>query len=135
MSDFFTTVQEPKKFRRHMLESSKELLQILREYQKRQDLRERKRKKMEELHYQFDELRDLMNELDEYLPEESLNRLEDLAPEEEPEPEDTEDEHEDHDEPDEREADESEESDESEETPEDAVTKQLQAIEEKLQEL
>lgn len=152
---FYTTIQEPKKFRKHLLESSKEVIQILKENQARKEMRAKKEEKVEELKYHFEELRNLMDRLDEFLPEDSMEELDELLPEEphstvEETTEESDDEHEEEPEPEEQgeesletsdeESDDEHEEPEHEEEPEpeektemDRLDNALKSIEEKLQ--
>jgi len=78
--NFFTTITNPKDFRKNLLESSKQIIQILKDHQTVLDLRKEKEGRKAELNKQFEELNVLIEKLDSFLPEDSMKQLEKLMP-------------------------------------------------------
>ncbi|HJX06105.1 MAG TPA: hypothetical protein VJ461_05320 [Candidatus Nanoarchaeia archaeon] len=79
--DFFVCVQNPKNFRRNLLESSKNTLFILKQIYTVKQIRETKHEIMDKVVDELKELKILAQKIDELMPQHTREELKKLVPE------------------------------------------------------
>ena len=84
---FFTRIKNPNTFRKTVLESSKEIISVLKDYQILLRMRQEKESKINHLKEQFNELNTLLEKIEKFVPEESMKELEEMLPKPKPKPE------------------------------------------------
>ncbi|MBC8501051.1 MAG: hypothetical protein H8D38_04785 [DPANN group archaeon] len=73
---FFRRIENPNNLRREVLESSKEIIQNLKSYQKILDIREKKTEKIKELKVQIKEINLFLDKLRDDFPAELVSKFE-----------------------------------------------------------
>ncbi len=77
---FFTRIKDPKLFRKRLLESSKDIINVLKDHQIILQLRAEKNNVITDLKKQFEDLNKSLADLDKYMPEDAIKKLEEMLP-------------------------------------------------------
>ena len=78
---YFVHVKNPVDFRRNLLESSREIIHLMQDYQNLLDLRDKRLNKENAFKEELKEIILLVNSLEKRLPKKSLNKLKEALPE------------------------------------------------------
>ena len=78
---YFVHVKNPVDFRRNLLESSREIIHLMQDYQNLLDLRDKRLNKENAFKEELKEITLLVNSLEKRLPKKSLNKLKEALPE------------------------------------------------------
>ena len=77
---YFVKISDPNGVRKRLLESSKDLLHMLRGYHHLLEIRDEKREVAEKLRFMMKDLARLGEQLEQFLPQESLKEVENFLP-------------------------------------------------------